>query len=193
MKAFHNAIPTREPKTVGNSKTFASYRGDAFEAIGCAAVTSVATAHFQLSVAAWGLAAACTLAISTARLARPVLRRLRPHASAHVEAASPEDALRQAESSTTAGGVALVAVIACLATDPLKAADPDMQSAIIFMVVASAFFLLFCRLAAQDALRALARHRGAEQDFPFRSPPSWALLSLASVAFAGGLLVIAVW
>lgn len=175
---------------MNDSPTFASVGRDVFEALCYAAVTGWIAAHFQLPLATWGLLIACTVAVGTARL---VIGYFRVRASARPEETTPEHSLRQVESSTTVGGVALVAAIACLATDPPKGADPGIQSAVVVAVVASAFCLLSCRLCAQDDLRTLARHQGPVRDFPVRTRARWALLSLASIAFTGGLLVIAVW
>ena len=49
------------------------------------------------------------------------------------------------EPRTTAGGVALIGVLASMTTEPLKSAHHGFQSAIVVMVVATALFLAFVR------------------------------------------------
>ena len=53
------------------------------------------------------------------------------------------------EARTTAGGVALTGIIACLSTEPFKSADECYQAAIGVMVVAAAVFLALCRMVAR--------------------------------------------
>lgn len=106
------------------------------------------------------------------------------------------DQVGQAESLTTAGGVALVAVIACLSTDPLKSADEDFESAIVVMVVLSAAIPFLCRAIAQDALSALRHGTGdpsPERELPARRALAFADVSIAMVIFTGVLVIVAVW
>lgn len=130
-------------------------------------------------------------------IVRPVSRVLPGWLRAHSRTIplDTRDQLALAETRTTAGGVALVAVVACLTTNPLRSAQEDYEAAIIVMVILTAVFLFLCRGIAQDALSALRHGPGdasPQRHVPARHAQAFADISIAMMLFTAGLVIVAV-
>ena len=150
--------------------------------------------RFDLPGMAQGLALLWVLGLATARFVIGLLPAWARVLSLAAEC--PATQLAVIETRTVTGGVALIGAIACLSTEPLKAAATSYQSAIVVLVVMAAVYLFLCRTVAQDASSCLreAVDGGADARRPSVHPSrAWAEASFGMMAMVAGLLAFAVW
>lgn len=162
----------------------------AFHAIAIAGVAVLVASHFRLPLPALGVLLIIAFAVSSAHFVIPRLPRcLRLALSTTPE--SPHTALSVIESGTVTAGVALVAVVACLSTDPLKSADSGFESAIVVLVVVSAVSLILCRMMAQAALAALCEG-SPDLERTIHQTRALAEMSLGTMMCIAALILLAV-